>query len=278
MVDTDLPAPSIAGRLRVDFYAADGTWYGLGRRRRTTAGDPPPGDIADHAPRLAVGARRERDARLRQLLADDRSAGMDLDPAPAAAPGHCPASPPTRSWSRGPATIAPRRLESRPGPRRRVPAVRGQRQRPVTGSSGAPPVPRLPELAARPGPPAGRGTLARSCCPGSASPRRCRTTAGRGGAHRTESSRTIHAALTDAETARLLDTARHAGLTPSTIVQGAWALRCPGTAASARWCSAPPCPARPTSCPGRGHGRDVHQHHPDPGQYPARPGHPGLAA
>src|SRR5262245_55464835 len=27
VVDTDLPVPQIAGRLRVDLYAEDGTWY-----------------------------------------------------------------------------------------------------------------------------------------------------------------------------------------------------------------------------------------------------------
>jgi amino acid adenylation domain-containing protein/non-ribosomal peptide synthase protein (TIGR01720 family) len=44
------------------------------------------------------------------------------------------------------------------------------------------------------------------------------------GAHRSESSHTIRTALTQTQTARLQQTARHAGLTASTIVQGAWAL------------------------------------------------------
>ncbi|HEY4464928.1 MAG TPA: condensation domain-containing protein, partial [Streptosporangiaceae bacterium] len=43
-------------------------------------------------------------------------------------------------------------------------------------------------------------------------------------AHRTESSQTIHVALTGTESARLNDTARRGGLTLSTVVQGAWAV------------------------------------------------------
>ena len=69
------------------------------------------------------------------------------------------------------------------------------------------------------------------------------------GVHRSRSAAVHTAGLSEQDSQRLARTARQAGLTLGTLVQGAWACCWPATAEPRTSCSAPPSPDAPTTCP-----------------------------
>ncbi|MCE0445838.1 condensation domain-containing protein [Streptomyces tricolor] len=158
---------------------------------------------------------------------------------------------------RGPAAPAvdlppsdPGRLEPGPGAHR---CVRGYAAL-TTGTAPRPParraVRRLCALAGRPGTPRPPAPTGGPSSPGSPPPTPLPADRVRPRGHETRSGHVHTAGLSDAVSARLARTARAAGLTLGTVVQGASGCCCPATAPSPTCCSGPPSPDRPDDLPG----------------------------